>query len=101
MTAKTPAERQQAKRDRDKLTKAEREAALLSRRIKLDLYHADDARLKNVMARAGFEEEQDVISRLIWAADRMSDEVLKQTLYFVTDKRDDQSSVECTSEEGK
>lgn len=101
MTAKTPAERQQAKRDRDKLTKSEREAALLSRRIKLDLYHADDARLKNVMARAGFEEEQDVISRLIWAADRMSDEVLKQTLYFVTYKRDDQSSVECTSEEGK
>lgn len=101
MTAKTPAERQQAKRDRDKLTKAEREAVLLSRRIKLDLYHADDARLKNVMARAGLEEEQDVISRLIWAADRMSDEVLKQTLYFVTDKRDDQSSAECTGEEVK
>jgi len=98
MTAKTPAERQQAKRDRDKLTKAEREAALLSRRIKLDLYHADDARLKNVMARAGFEEEQDVISRLIWAADRMSDENLKGFLYFVTDKRDDKSSTVCTSE---
>lgn len=89
MTAKTPAERQQAKRDRDKLTKSEREAALLSRRIKLDLYHADDARLKNVMARAGFEEEQDVISRLIWAADRMSDEELKRILCFVTNKRDD------------
>lgn len=74
--AKTPAQRQQDKRDRDKKSKEEREAMLLSRRIVTDLYHNDDAALKRVMARAKIEEEQDMISRLIRGADRMPDDQL-------------------------
>jgi hypothetical protein len=74
--AKTPAQRQQDKRDRDKKSKEEREAMLLSRRIVTDLYHNDDAALKRVMARAKIEEEQDLISRLIRGADRMPDDQL-------------------------
>lgn len=76
MTAKTPAQRQQDKRDRDKKSKEEREAMLLSRRIVTDLYHNDDAALKRVMSRAKIEEEQDLISRLIRGADRMPDDQL-------------------------
>ena len=76
MTAKTPAQRQQDKRDRDKKSKEERDALLLSRRIVTDLYHSDDAALKRVMARAKIEEPQDVITRLIRGADRMPDEQL-------------------------
>lgn len=76
MTAKTPKQRQQDKRDRDKMSKEEREALLLSRRIVTDLYHNDDAALKRVMARAKIEEEQDLISRLIRGADRMPDDQL-------------------------
>lgn len=76
--AKTAAQRQQEKRDRDKQSESERLARLLSRRISLDLYHNDDARLKSLMSRLDITEEQDVVSRLIWAADRMSDENLKE-----------------------
>ena len=76
MTAKTPKQRQQEKRDRDKMSKEDREARLLSRRIVTDLYHSDDAALKRVMARAKIEEEQDLISRLIRGADRMPDDQL-------------------------
>lgn len=76
--AKSPAQRQQEKRDRDKQSESERLARLLSRRISLDLYHNDDARLKSLMSRLDITEEQDVVSRLIWAADRMSDEKLKE-----------------------
>jgi hypothetical protein len=76
--AKTAAQRQQEKRDRDKQSESERLARLLSRRITLDLYHNDDARLKSLMSRLDITEEQDVVSRLIWAADRMSDENLKE-----------------------
>lgn len=76
--AKTAAQRQQEKRDRDKQTESERLSRLLSRRISLDLYHNDDARLKSLMSRLDITEEQDVVSRLIWAADRMSDEMLKE-----------------------
>ena len=76
--AKSPAQRQQDKRDRDKQSETERLARLLSRRISLDLYHNDDARLKSLMSRLDITEEQDVVSRLIWAADRMSDETLQE-----------------------
>jgi protocatechuate 3,4-dioxygenase beta subunit len=74
MTAKTAAQRQQEKRERDKMSKEDREARLLSRRIVTDLYHNDDAALKRVMARAKIEEEQDMISRLIRGADRIIDQ---------------------------
>lgn len=76
MAAKTPKQRQQEKRDRDKMSKEQREALLLSRRIVTDLYHNDDAALKRVMARVEITEEQDILSRLIRGADRMTDEQL-------------------------
>jgi hypothetical protein len=77
----TPAaERKRQQRERDKLTKEQREAVLLSRRIVTDLYHNDDAALKRVMARVGIEEEQDLISRLIRGADRMSDSQLESLI---------------------
>lgn len=79
--AKTPAQRQQDKRDRDKQSEAERLARLLSRRITLDLYHNDDARLKSLMSRLDITEEEDVVSRLIWAADRMSNAQLKEHIF--------------------
>ncbi len=72
--AMTPKERQRAKRERDKLSAEEREALLLSRQIVTKLYHNDDAALKRIMARAGIEEEQDMISRLIRGADRIKDD---------------------------
>ncbi|MFJ7312907.1 hypothetical protein ACIQVE_09075 [Pseudomonas sp. NPDC098747] len=74
--AKTPTERKRDQRERDKLTQAEKEAALLSRRIVTKLYRNDDAALKRVMSRCGIEEEQDLISRFIRGADRMDDEQL-------------------------
>ena len=74
MTARTPKQRQQDKRDRDKKSEQEREALLLSRSIVTKLYRNDDAALKRIMARAGIEEEQDMISRLIRGADRMADD---------------------------
>lgn len=74
MAAKTPKQRQQEKRDRDKMSKEQREALLLSRRIVTDLYHNDDAALRRVMARADITEEQDMISRLIRGADRIQGE---------------------------
>ena len=76
MAAKTPKQRQQEKRDRDRMSKKDREVRLLSRRILTDLYHNDDAALKRVMARAEITEEQDILSRLIRGADRMTDEQL-------------------------
>lgn len=74
--AKTPTERKRDQRERDKMTKAEKEAALLSRQIVTKLYHNDDAALKRVMTRSGIDEEQDLISRFIRGADRMTDEQL-------------------------
>uniref|UniRef100_A0AAU6W2M1 Uncharacterized protein n=4 Tax=unclassified bacterial viruses TaxID=12333 RepID=A0AAU6W2M1_9VIRU len=76
--AMTPAERKRQQRERDKLSAEEREAKLLSRKIVTDLYHSDDAALKRVMARAGIEEEQDLISRLIRGADRMAQDQLEE-----------------------
>ena len=74
--AKTPTERKRDQRERDKMNNAEKEAALLSRQIVTKLYHNDDAALKRVMTRSGIDEEQDLISRFIRGADRMTDEQL-------------------------
>ena len=74
--AKTPAQRKQEQRERDKLTAEEREALLLSRRIVTDLYHNTDNALKRSMSRAGIEEEQDLITRMIHGADRLTDKQL-------------------------
>lgn len=78
--SKTPAQRKQEQRERDKLTKEEREALLLSRRIVTDLYHNTDNALKRSMARTGIEEEQDLISRLIHGADRLTDKQLEKLI---------------------
>ena len=74
--AKTPAQRKQEQRERDKLAAEERLAKLLSRRIVTDLYHNTDNALKRLMARSEIDEEQDIISRLIHGADRIPDEQL-------------------------
>lgn len=71
--AKTPAQRKKEQRERDKLSAEEREARLLSRRIVTDLYHNTDNALRRVMLRTEIEEEQDLISRLIHGADRLTD----------------------------
>lgn len=76
--AKTATERKRDQRARDKLKQEQREALLLSRRITLDLYHATDERLLRTMQRAGIEEEQDLVTRLIHAADRLDDEALQE-----------------------
>ncbi|RMH97305.1 hypothetical protein [Stutzerimonas nitrititolerans] len=78
MTAKTPAERKREQRQRDKLTEEERLSRLLSRSIRLDLYRATDMALIRCMVRAGIEEPQDLITRLIHGADRLDDETLNE-----------------------
>lgn len=67
-------ERKRQQRERDQLKEEERLARLLSRTIKLDLYKATDAILTRSMERAGIDEPQDLISRLIHNLYRLSDE---------------------------
>ena len=76
--AKSATERKRDQRDRDKLSAKEKEALLLSRKIVTALYHNDDAALKRTMARTGIDEEQDLISRFIHGADRMTDHQLAE-----------------------
>lgn len=78
--AKSPALRKQEQRERDKLSAEEREARLLSRRIVTDLYHNTDSALKRVMSRAEIEEDQDIITRLIHGADRLTDKQLEKLI---------------------
>lgn len=51
-------------------------ARLLSRSIKVDLFKATDYALIRGMVRAGIDEPQDYISRLIHGADRLDDKAL-------------------------
>lgn len=76
--AKTPTERKRDQRERDKLNAQEKEARLLSRKIVTALYHNYDAALKRVMVRTKIDEEQDLISRFIRGADRMTDQQLTE-----------------------
>lgn len=76
--AKSATERKRDQRHRDKLSAKEKEALLLSRKIVTALYHSDDAALKRTMVRTGIYEEQDLISRFIRGADRMSDKQLSE-----------------------
>ena len=76
--AKSAAVRKREQRMRDKLSAKEKEALLLSRKIVTSLYHNNDAALKRTMARTGIDEEQDLISRLIRGADRMTDHQLAE-----------------------
>ena len=66
-------ERKAAQRERDALAKEERLARLLARTIKIDLYKSTDMALIRCMARAGIDEPQDLITRLIHNADLMTD----------------------------
>ncbi len=75
--AKTSTERMREKRERDKLDEEERLARLLSRTIKLDLIKATDAKLIEVMERADIDEPQDLITRLIHGASRLSEDELQ------------------------
>jgi len=70
-------QRQQEKRERDKLSAEEREARLLSRQIVTKLYHGEDAALIRTMSRLKITEEQDLISRLIIGSDRLPDDQLE------------------------
>jgi hypothetical protein len=63
--AKTAAERKRDQRERDKLEEQERLARLLSRKIKIDIYRATDDHLKAALERAGLDEPEDLITRLI------------------------------------
>ena len=74
--ARSATERKRDQRDRDKLSAKEKEALLLSRKIVTALYHNDDVALKRTMARTEIDEEQDLISRFIRGADRMTDQQL-------------------------
>lgn len=76
--AKSATERKRDQRHRDKLSAKEKEALLLSRKIVTALYHSDDAALKRTLVRTGIYEEQDLISRFIRGADRMSDKQLAE-----------------------
>ena len=78
--AKSATERKREQRARDRLSSKEKEALLLSRKIVTALYHNDDAALKRVMVRSGINEEQDLISRFIRGADRMSDQQLAELI---------------------
>jgi len=78
MTAKTAAQRQAEKRERDRMKEEERLARLLSRRISLDLYKSTDMALIRCMARTGIEEPQDLITRLIHNADKLTDAGLEK-----------------------
>lgn len=72
MTAKSATDRQREKRERDKLSDEERLARLLSRSIKLHLFKGTDAKLVEMMQKAGIDEPQDFITRLIHGAHRLS-----------------------------
>ena len=76
--AKTATERKREQRDRDRQTEEERLARLLSRSIKVDLFKATDYALIRGMVRAGIDEPQDYISRLIHGADRLDDKALSE-----------------------
>lgn len=78
MAAKTAAERKAEQRERDKLKEEERLARLLSRRITLDLFKANDMALIRIMERLQIDEPQDVIQRLIHGADRLDDKSLAE-----------------------
>ena len=69
----TKKERLTLQRERDKLAEAGRLARLLSRTIKLDLYKSTDYALIRCMVCAGIDEPQDLITRLIHHADKMTD----------------------------
>lgn len=80
MRAKTAAERQAAKRQRDKLTEEERLAKLLAKTIKLQLFHSTSQTLDRLLIETGIDEPQDLITRLIHGAQHLTPEQ-KQAIF--------------------
>lgn len=80
MTAKTPAQRQAEKRERDKLDEEERLARLLATRLTLDLYHGEHAALQAGLSRADITEPQDLLSRYIRGAARLNDQAFAELI---------------------
>jgi uncharacterized protein (DUF488 family) len=76
--AKSGAVRMREKRARDKLTEEERQARHVSRKIVTELYRSTDMALIRIMARAAISEDQDIITQLIHAADRMTTKALNK-----------------------
>ena len=76
--AKTPAERKREQRERDKLKEEERKARLLAKVIKVQLYHSTNAKLEQLMHETGIDEPQDIITRLIHAAEHLTPEQKQQ-----------------------
>lgn len=74
MKPKTSAERMREKRARDKLAEEERLKLLLAKTIKLQLYHRTNEALEQLMREHDIEEPQDVITRLIHGAERLTQE---------------------------
>lgn len=77
---KTPAQRQQDKRDRDRLSEEERLSRLLAKTIKLQLFHSTNDHLEQLKAETGIDEPQDIITRLIHGAKLLTPEQ-KQTIF--------------------
>ena len=78
--AKTPAERMREKRQRDKLAEEERLTRLLSKTIKLQLFHSTNETLDRLLIETGIDEPQDIITRLIHGAKLLSEEQ-KQAIF--------------------
>lgn len=72
--AKTDAERQAAKRQRDKLKEEDRLTRLLAKTIKLQLFHGTSAALDRLLIETGIDEPQDLITRLIHGAQHLTAE---------------------------
>ena len=71
---KTAAERMREKRQRDKLAEEERLTRLLSKTIKLQLFHSTSEALDRLLIETGIDEPQDLITRLIHGAKLLSEE---------------------------
>ncbi len=80
MKAKTPAERQREKRQRDKLAEEERLTKLLAKTIKLQLFHSTNEALDRLLIETGIDEPHDLITRLIHGAKLLSEEQ-KQAIF--------------------
>ena len=70
--AKTAAQRQADKRQRDKLKEEDRLARLLAKTIKLQLFHSTSEKLDELMLETGIDEPQDIITRLIHGAQHLT-----------------------------
>jgi hypothetical protein len=95
MTAKTATERKREQRERDRLREEERLARLLARRITLDVYRGTDYALVRSMVRAGIEEPQDFLTRIIHGCDRLDDAALAELVSLPSASREHVTQEEC------